>query len=72
LGETTSQIEMHIRDTREDLSANLNELQHKVRSAIDWRQHYERHTGAFLGAALGAGLLLSFMGRRRRKRPADD
>jgi hypothetical protein len=66
LGETTSEIEMHIRDTREDLSANLNELEQKVRSAIDWRQHYEMHTGGFLGAAVGVGLLLSFIGRRKR------
>jgi hypothetical protein len=28
------------------------------------------HTGAFLGAAFGAGLLLSFIGRRKRQ--ADD
>jgi hypothetical protein len=66
--ETTRQIEMHIHDTRESLSANLNELELRVRSAIDWRKHYQMHMRAFLGAALGAGLLLSLIGRRRKRR----
>jgi hypothetical protein len=67
LSETTSQIEAHIRDTRQHLSAHIDELEQKVTSVVDWRQHFKMHTGAFLGAALGTGFLLSraLIGRRR-------
>ena len=40
MGETTDQIEAHIEQTRENLGANLEELEQKVRSVADWRQHF--------------------------------
>lgn len=67
MGETTGQIESHIRNTREDLSANLSELEQKVKSVTDWRQHFENNTGTFLAAALGGGLLLSLIGSQRQR-----
>jgi ElaB/YqjD/DUF883 family membrane-anchored ribosome-binding protein len=66
LGETTREIETHIRNTRQHLSANIDELEQRVKSAVDWRQHYKAHPGAFVGAALGAGFLLSLIGQKRR------
>ncbi|MDP9088275.1 MAG: hypothetical protein M3O26_06020 [Pseudomonadota bacterium] len=45
----------------------MGELEQKVKSATDWRQHYDQNPGAFLAAAVGGGLLLSLMvGQRRR------
>ncbi len=71
MGETTGQIERHIQNTREDLSTNLSELEHKVKSVTDWRQYFENNPDAFLAAALGGGLLLSLIGsQRQRSRPA--
>jgi hypothetical protein len=67
LEETSSQIETQIRNTRQDLSENIDELEQRVKSAVDWRRHYTTHTGAFLGAAFGAGYLLSVIARRRRR-----
>ena len=67
MGETTGQIESHIRNTRDDLSANLSELEQKVKSATDWRQHFENNPGAFLAAAVGGGLLLSLMASQKRR-----
>ena len=67
MGETTGQIEGHIRNTREDLSANLSELEQKVKSATNWRHHFENNSGAFLAAAVGGGLLLSLIGSKRHR-----
>jgi hypothetical protein len=67
LSETTRQIELNIDSARHELSAHLDELEQSVRSAIDWRRYYDRHTAKFLGFAFGAGLLLSLIGRRRRR-----
>jgi hypothetical protein len=66
VGETPDQIETHIRETRQDLSANLNELEQKVKSVTDWRQQYQKSPGTFLAVALGGGLLLAMMTRRPR------
>src|SRR6185312_16364482 len=37
MGQTSDEIETHIRSTREDLRANLDELEGRVKSAGDWR-----------------------------------
>lgn len=69
MSETSSQIESHIRDTRRELSDNLEELEQKVRSVVDWRKQFNAHPAAFLAAAFGAGLLASRVVRRRGRDP---
>jgi hypothetical protein len=66
--ERTDQIEDHIRSTQRELGSNLEELESRVRNAVDWRVQFERHPAAFLGVAFAGGLLLSagFGGRRTR------
>ena len=59
MGQTTDQIEAHIEDTREDLGSNLHELERKVRSVTDWKQHFQTNPATMLGAAFGAGMLLA-------------
>jgi hypothetical protein len=67
MGETTDQMESHIENKREDLESNFRELQHKVKSATDWRQQFQNHTGTMVAAAFGGGMLVSTMvGRNRR------
>jgi hypothetical protein len=68
VSETTGDIQAHIRETREDLKANMDELGQKVKSATDWRQHYDKSPGLFLAAALGGGLLVAFATSSRRTR----
>ena len=69
MGEATSQIEAHIENTRADLGSNLLELEQKVKSVTDWKQHFQTAPMTMLGAAFGGGILLATMlgGRRKRR-----
>jgi len=69
MGEATSQIEVHIENKRADLGSNLEELEQKVKSVIDWKQQFQRNPMTLLGAAFGGGILLATMlgGRRGRR-----
>jgi hypothetical protein len=59
VGEITNEIEREIRDKRENLGRNLDELEDKARELADWRSHYRNHTGAFLGVAFAAGAVVA-------------
>jgi len=78
VGEITHEIEREIRDKREDLGRNLNELEDKARELADWRSHYRNHSGAFLGAAFAAGAIAAMAtvpassGRPRLQTLVDD
>ena len=69
MGETAYQIESHIEQTRHDLGANLNELEEKVKSVTDWKQHFQTMPMTMIGIALGGGMLLAAMtgGQKRRR-----
>jgi hypothetical protein len=69
MGQTTDQIERHIEHTRGALGSNLEELEHKVKSVTDWKQHFQSNPMTMLGAAFGGGILLATMlGGRKHKR----
>jgi hypothetical protein len=68
VGEDTRQIEREIRETRSDLGRNLKELEGRARELADWRTHYRKHPGAFLGVAAGIGVGLGFLAIRSRRR----
>jgi hypothetical protein len=61
MGETTDQIAAHIEDTREDLGSNLRELEQKVKSVTDWKQHFQNSPMTMVGVAFGGGILLASM-----------
>ena len=69
MGQTTSQIEAHIQDTREDLVSNLDELERKVKSVTDWKQHFRSNPMMMVSVAFGGGVLLATMfgGRKSRR-----
>ena len=69
MGQATSQIEAHIEDTRADLGSNLQELEQKVKSVTDWKQHFQTNPMTMLGVAFGGGILLATMlgGRKNRR-----
>jgi hypothetical protein len=71
MGTTTDQIENDIRASRAELQSNFKDLEHKVKEATDWRQHYQKRTGAILAVAFGGGMLLSaIVGRKQSSRAA--
>jgi hypothetical protein len=67
---STDRIEHHLDDERQALRSNLAELEDRVRSAFDWRLQFRSNTAAFLGLAVGGGLLIGLMTARRRAVPA--
>jgi hypothetical protein len=74
MGETSDEIERHIQETRNDLSDNFNELEEKVKTAVDWRAQFEERPGMMLGLAFGGGVLLSALlpSLRSRRRSSED
>ena len=70
MDKTTNQIESDIERKRDELGANLNELEHKVKQIGDWRHHFDNHPMTLIGAAFGGGMVLATMlGRSRRDTP---
>ena len=58
MGQATSEIEAHIAETRTDLGSNLQELEQKVKSVTDWKQHFQKNPMTLLGVAFGGVLWL--------------
>ncbi len=71
MGEITNEIEREIRDKRENLGRNLDELEDRARELADWRSHYRNHTGAFLGVAFAAGAVMGLSMVPSEDRPAE-
>lgn len=66
MGEITNQIEQEIREKRDNLGRNLDELEGKARDLADWRSHYRNHSAAFIGAAFATGVVLGLVTVSRR------
>jgi hypothetical protein len=69
---TSDQIESHIRNKREDLRSNLEELEGRLKSVVDWREQFRRNPALGLGLAAGAGFLLATVTSRPRRRATGD
>ena len=67
----TDSIEKHAEDERQALRSNLEELQDRVLSTLDWRRQFRSNSGAFLGLALGGGILIGLATARRKAVPAE-
>jgi hypothetical protein len=66
----TDRIKQHLDHEHRALRSNLAELEHRVRSTVDWRTQFRGNTAAFLGFACACGLLIGMMTARRRRAPA--
>jgi hypothetical protein len=58
---TTNQIEAHIQQTRGDLTSNFQELEDRMKSVVDWKQHYQKNPTPLLVASFGGGMVLAMM-----------
>jgi hypothetical protein len=68
MGQTGDEIEGHIRTTREELRSNLQELEGRVKSAVDWRERFRRNPALGVGLAVGGGFLLAALTARSSAR----
>jgi hypothetical protein len=59
MAQEPGEIKEHIEAEREKLGEDLNEIEHRMKDAVDWRVWYENHTALLLGAAVAGGVLLS-------------
>ena len=61
MAQTTDELRQQIEARRTRIARDINELEHRVRKTVDFREQFRRHTGVFLGSAFGAGLLLGIV-----------
>jgi hypothetical protein len=61
MGETSYQVERHIRETRNNLGENISELEHRVKDSLNWRSQFEKRPMAMIALAFGGGALVSVL-----------
>ena len=71
MGEKSDQIEQQIQEKRNQLSENFNELEQKVKDAMDWRTQFQQRPGTLLAVAFGGGVLVSALFPPGRMRSRD-
>src|SRR5687767_5801212 len=54
-------IKEHIDAERERLGQDIEEIEHRMKDAFDWRSWYESNTAVMLGAAAAGGFLVSVL-----------
>jgi hypothetical protein len=68
MGQTSTQIESHIRQERADLASNLGQIEQRAKAALDWRLHFQKSPLTMMGVAVGAGVLLAAVTARPSRR----
>jgi len=61
MGETPDEIKREIEEARARIGADLNQLEYRVKGALDWRTQFERRPRAILGGAFGLAFLIGWM-----------
>lgn len=64
------QIKISIDSERNELDRSVQELEQKVKTAVNWRAQFQRKPMTAIGIAFGAGFLLSKMVGGRRPLPS--
>ena len=59
-----AEIKAHIKAQGESLKENFEEIQNRVKDALDWKIWYRNNTALALGGAVAGGFLLSVLLRR--------
>jgi hypothetical protein len=61
MGETPDEIKREIEEARERIGVGIDQLEHRVKDAIDWRSQFDRRPWAFLGGAFGIAFLIGWI-----------
>jgi hypothetical protein len=65
MGDTPQHLTTHIRETRDELGRNIEQLQSQVRRTFDWRVQFHDRPWVGVGIAFGAGFLGAMLMNRR-------
>jgi hypothetical protein len=60
-----AELKAHIKAEGEGLKENIEEIQNRVRGALDWHVWYKKNTAVSLGAVAAGGLILALLFPRR-------
>jgi hypothetical protein len=72
MGQTSGQIRSEIDSQRQQLGANLQQLEEKVKTTVDWRTQFSQHPMPAVGLAFAAGFVLSALMPSRDKDGDED
>ena len=61
MAQEPAEIKAHIKAEGEGLKENFEEIQNRVKDALDWKIWYRNNTALALGGAAAGGLLLSLL-----------
>src|SRR5688572_14357489 len=64
MSQEPAEIKAHIKAQGESLKDNLEEIETRVKNALDWRHWYRNNTAVALGGVAAGGLLLSLILRK--------
>ena len=66
MAQEPAEIKAHIKAEGEGLKENFEEIQNRVKDALDWKLWYRNNTALALGGAAAGGLLLAMVVGGRR------
>jgi len=66
LDRSSTEIRDDIAAKRESISRTVGRLGERIHESLDWREHVARYPYVAVGAAVGAGLLLSTLFKKKR------
>lgn len=61
MAQEPNEIREHIDAERSRLGDDLEEIEHRMKDAVDWKAWYRKNTVPMLGAAVAGGFLLSML-----------
>jgi hypothetical protein len=70
MADETDELQRRIQFKREELGQNFEELEHKVKRAMDWHSYVEQYPMTAVALSFSGGVLLSMLVNGHRKSPS--
>ena len=71
MSQEPAEIKAHIKAEGENLKENFEEIESRMKDALDWRVWYSKNTALALGSVAAGGLLLSLLVPKTRSVESD-
>ena len=72
MADNADNLQNEFNQQREALGRNVQELQYRMKSMVNWRDQYRQHPWTGAGLAFAGGVLISAMASRRRWSNGDE